>query len=102
MRLRRKFGRKKLSTYRNEVKCWLLSLKTTRRTVREVLNPDPAIVIEYAAIFTNVKTAEKYIQALRWLHDRFQCAILWDGRILRAHIRGIGNISKNLQVFRKN
>ena len=66
-----------------------------------MLNPDLATVIEYAAIFTNVKTEEKYIQALRWLHDRFQCAILWEGWILRAHIRGIGNISKNLQVFRK-
>ena len=90
-----------IPTYRSEIKCWLLFLQASGRTMREVLNPDVSIVIQYITIFTNVKTAEKYVQALRWLHDRFQCDIVWDTRALRAHLRGVGNLSKNLGVFRK-
>ena len=42
-----------IPTYRSEVKRWLLFLQASGRTMREVLNPDVSIVIQYITIFTN-------------------------------------------------
>ena len=89
-----------ISTYRSEIKCWLLFLQTTKRSIADVLNPPQALVLQYITIFKNIQSAKKYVQALRWLHDRFYCPIAWDDRILQAHLRGVENISKNLGVFR--
>ena len=89
-----------IATYRSEVKCWLLFLQTTGQSISEVLNSRQSLVLHYITIFKNCKTAQKYVQALRWLHDRFECGINWDDRVLQAHLRGVENISKNLGVFR--